>query len=155
MSKKILLIEDDAYVRDLYQTVLKKEGYSVDIAKDGEEALEVVGQGEYNLILLDIMLPKLTGIEVLKRLKDEASTKEIPVYLLTNLGDEGIIDEAFKIGADGYLLKAKYLPKQVVKEVNKFFLKDSSDKKGEIEEDGEEENDTEDTEGQVEIDNLV
>lgn len=126
MNKKILLIEDDAYVRDLYQTVLSKEGYVVSMAEDGEEALEVVGQDSYDLILLDIMLPKLTGIEVLKRLKSNDSTKNTPVYLLTNLGDEGVIDEAFKIGANGYLLKAKYLPKQVVKEVNKFFLKDSS-----------------------------
>lgn len=126
MNKKILLIEDDAYVRDLYQTVLSKEGYVVSMAEDGEEALEVVGQDSYDLILLDIMLPKLTGIEVLKKLKSNDSTKNTPVYLLTNLGDEGVIDEAFKIGANGYLLKAKYLPKQVVKEVNKFFLKDSS-----------------------------
>lgn len=139
MSKKILLIEDDAYVRDLYQTVLKKEGYDVSIAKDGEEALEVVKQDEFDLILLDIMLPKLTGIEVLKRLKGDEETKGISVYLLTNLGDEGVIDEAFKIGADGYLLKAKYLPKQVVKEVNKYFLKKSPSEEGEeSEEDSEE-----------------
>lgn len=125
MGKKILLIEDDAYVRDLYQTVLAKEGYDVSIAEDGEKALEVVGQGSFDLILLDIMLPKLTGIDVLKRLKADDATKDISVYLLTNLGDEGVIDEAFKLGANGYLLKAKYLPKQMVKEVNKFFLKTS------------------------------
>lgn len=134
MSKKILLIEDDAYVRDLYKTVLEKEGYNVAIAKDGEESLDIVEQDEYDLILLDIMLPKLTGIEVLKRLKSNDSTKSLPVYLLTNLGDEGVIDEAFKIGADGYLLKAKYLPKQVVKEVNKFFISTGTDEEEEEEE---------------------
>lgn len=132
MNKKILLIEDDAYVRDLYKTVLEKEGYKIDIAEDGEEALEMVSPetgNTYDLILLDIMLPKLTGIEVLKELKAEGSnTKSIPVYLLTNLGEEGVINEAYKIGANGYLLKAKYLPKQILEEINKFFV-DKSPKK--------------------------
>ena len=124
MSKKILLVEDDAFVRDLYNTVLTKAGYEIEIANDGEEAVGMAGYKIYDLILLDIMLPKLTGMEVLKELRaDGARAKDTPVYLLTNLGEENIMEEAYKLGANGYLLKAKYLPKQLVDEVDKFFDK--------------------------------
>lgn len=124
MGKKILLVEDDAFVRDLYNTVLTKAGYEIEIANDGEEAVGMAGYKIYDLILLDIMLPKLTGMEVLKALRADGSrAKDTPVYLLTNLGEENIMQEAYKIGANGYLLKAKYLPKQLVDEVDKFFAK--------------------------------
>jgi CheY-like chemotaxis protein len=124
MGKKILLVEDDAFVRDLYHTVLSKAGYELEIANDGEEAVGMTSYKLYDLILLDIMLPKLTGMEVLKALRAEGSrAKSTPVYLLTNLGEENIIQEAYKLGANGYLLKAKYLPKQLVEEVDKFFEK--------------------------------
>lgn len=124
MGKKILLVEDDAFVRDLYQTVLTRANYELDIANDGEEAVNLASYKTYDLILLDIMLPKLTGMEVLKTLRNETSrAKDTPVYLLTNLGEENIVKESYKLGANGYLLKAKYLPKQLVEEVDKFFVK--------------------------------
>jgi len=127
MSKRILLIEDDAFVRDLYKTVLEKAGYFIVTASDGEEAIKVSNDGKYDLVLLDIMLPKLTGIEVLKEFKQSTTDiKNTPVYLLTNLGEENIANEAKRLGADGYLLKAKYLPKQLVAEIDKFFVKVSS-----------------------------
>ncbi len=122
MSKKILLIEDEAYIKDLYTTVLTKAGYEVDGAEDGESGLQKAQQQSYDLILLDIMLPKLTGMEVLKTLREDSKNKT-PIYLLTNLGEENIIKEAYKFGANGYLLKAKFLPKQLVEEVDKFFVK--------------------------------
>ena len=127
MSKRILLIEDDAFVRDLYKTVLEKAGYFIVTASDGEEAIKVSADGKYDLVLLDIMLPKLTGIEVLKEFKQSnADIKNSPVYLLTNLGEENIANEAKRLGANGYLLKAKYLPKQLVSEIDKFFVSASS-----------------------------
>lgn len=120
--KQILLIEDDFYIRDLYATYFIKAGYSVDLAIDGEEALEKVKDKNYDLILLDIMLPKITGIDVLRIFRDEkSSAKETPVILITNLGQESIIKEAFKIGASGYLLKAQLKPQDLVNEVNTFF----------------------------------
>lgn len=124
MSKKILLVEDDAFVRDLYQTVLTRAGYDIEVANDGEEAVSMADYKVYDLILLDIMLPKLTGMEVLKQLRTDTSrAKDTPIYLLTNLGEENIVKEAYRLGASGYLLKAKYLPKQLVDEVDKFFVK--------------------------------
>lgn len=128
MSKKILLIEDDVFVADLYKKVLEKADYEVAIAEDGEAALEIVKQDSYDLILLDIMLPKLTGLEVLTALKEEGSSvAHIPVYALTNLGEENIVKEAYKIGVSGYLMKSNYLPKQLADEVSKIFEKEVPD----------------------------
>jgi DNA-binding response OmpR family regulator len=129
MTKRILMIEDDIYIRELYEEVLRNAGYEVITAIDGELGLTKATEGVYDLILLDIMLPKMTGIEVLKKLREEGSaTESVPVYLLTNLGEETIAKETYKLGANGYLLKAKYLPKELIKEVDKFFVK--TDKKG-------------------------
>lgn len=124
MEKRILLIEDEAYVRDLYQDVLSSAGYIVTAAIDGEDAILKAEGKNYDLILLDVMLPKMTGMEVLKRFREEDSDKkDTPIYLLTNLGEETVAKEAYKLGADGYLLKAKYLPKELISEVDKFFVK--------------------------------
>lgn len=120
--RKILLVEDDLFVRDLYIRYLEKANYQVTSAIDGEEGVEKAKAADFDMILLDIMLPKKTGIEVLKELRDQNHpAKDIPVFLLTNLGQEKIIDEAFKMGCQGYLLKAKLLPAEVVSAVSKFL----------------------------------
>lgn len=123
MDKKIFLIEDEVLVREMYARVLTRAGYQVDHAVDGEEALKKLkDKADYDLILLDIMLPSASGLDVLKKIKGENSpNKSIPVYLLTNLGQESVIKEAFSIGAEGYLIKSALLPKQVVQEVDSFF----------------------------------
>lgn len=104
----------------------QRDGYEVEAAVDGEEALNKVKTGTYDVILLDIMLPKVTGIDVLKSIRSpDAKAKDTPVFLTTNLGQEDIIKEAFKIGADGYLLKAQLTPQDVVDEINSFFKQQS------------------------------
>jgi CheY-like chemotaxis protein len=121
-TKKILLVEDEFFIRDLYERYLTKNGYEVISAIDGEDGLNKAKENKVDLILLDIMMPKLTGMEVLKKIKTEDNiSKDTPVYLLTNLGPESIIKEAFKLGAEGYLLKAKMLPKQIVEEIKKIL----------------------------------
>ncbi|MBI4091391.1 response regulator [candidate division WWE3 bacterium] len=126
--KKILLIEDEIFIRELYEKVLQGAGYEVVGVPDGQEGLNKARAEKYDLILLDIMLPKMTGIDVLKEIKKDPSEelKNTPIYLLTNLGQESIIKEAFKMGANGYLLKAKYLPNQIVNELDAFFKTNSS-----------------------------
>ena len=124
MAKKILLIEDDIFVSDIYSRELKKVGYEVTTAADGLEGVEAAEANKYDLILLDIMLPKKTGIDILKDIRNPKSpAKGIPVYLLTNLGQGSIIKQAIEIGAQGYLLKARVLPSQVLKAVDDFFEK--------------------------------
>lgn len=125
-NKKILLVEDEVFIRDLYTKILTKAGYSIVVAEDGEVALQKITENPeaFDLILLDIMLPKLTGLDVLKTVKNgEVDSKGAPVYLLTNLGDESVVKEGYSLGAVGYLLKAKYLPQQLVEEIDKFFVK--------------------------------
>ena len=123
MSKRILLIEDDVFVRDIYTRELQKGGLEVATAEDGQVGVEKARSDKYDLILLDIMLPKKTGIDVLKEIRSPSfPNKDIPVYLMTNLGQGSIIKQAFEIGAQGYLLKARVLPSQVLAAVNDFFV---------------------------------
>ena len=124
MSKKILLIEDDVFVRDIYTRELDKGDYEVSIAEDGAEGIQKTKVQKYDLILLDIMLPKKTGIDVLKDIRTSVNlNKNTAVYLLTNLGQGSIIKQAIETGAQGYLLKARVLPSQVLSAVDDFFEK--------------------------------
>lgn len=120
-KKRILIIEDDQDVRELYSEVLCDEGFELEEAVDGQSGLAKVLKDGYDLILLDIMLPKFDGLEVLKAIKQKAEIKGIPVVLLTNLGRESIIKEGFSLGADGYLIKSEHTPEEIVDEVKKFL----------------------------------
>lgn len=128
MAKKVFLIEDDIFIRDMYAKILTQRGYEVESVTDGQEALKKLqNRPEYDLILLDIMLPKVNGIDVLKEIKKEGPpAKQIPVYLLTNLGQESIIEEATAIGAEGYFIKSAFLPAQIADEVDKLFATPSA-----------------------------
>lgn len=119
--KKVLVVDDEDSVREIYRHEFINNGYTVVVAADGEEGLLKAGEETPDIVLLDIMLPKMSGIEVLRALKENELTKKTPVLLLTNLGEETIIKEGFELGADGYLLKVSYTPSQVVEEVKKFF----------------------------------
>lgn len=120
MTKKILLIEDEIYIREMYEYVLKKKNYLVLAAADGEEGYKLAQQ-KPNLILLDIMLPKIHGIDVLKKLKSDTKTKDIPVVMITNLADKEIIENAFTIGAQGYILKVRFDPEEVCTTIKQFL----------------------------------
>jgi DNA-binding response OmpR family regulator len=123
MAKSILLVEDDFFIRDLYKIALTDSGYVVDEAADGEEAIAKAKVQVYHLILLDIMLPKITGIDVLKtiRTQDEFQSKSSPVIVTSNLGQESIVNSALKLGAAKYLLKAQTNVKDLINEVNSLF----------------------------------
>lgn len=121
MAAKILIIEDDYFIRELYERQLSKKDYEVIVAADGAEGLVKATDEKPNLILLDIMLPKLNGLDLLGTLKAKDETLNIPVVLLTNLGQESVIKEGFKLGAKGYLIKSAYTPEQIVAEVESFI----------------------------------
>lgn len=123
-AEKILVIEDDQFLRELYEELLKGEGYLVELAEDGEKGLDKFLEGGYSLVLLDIMLPKIDGLEILRKAKDSKPKKENgPIVLLTNLGQDSIIKEGFSLGASGYLVKSAMNPDQVLKEVKVFLNK--------------------------------
>lgn len=118
--QKILLVEDELFIRELYERILKQAGFEVVGAIDGQQGL-VEAQNMPTLILLDIMMPKLNGIEVLEKLKSDQKTKDIPVVLLTNLGKKSVIEKAFNLGARGYLMKIKITPYSLVEKVKQFL----------------------------------
>jgi CheY-like chemotaxis protein len=120
-GKKIVIVEDDFFVRDLYERQLKKEGFDVVVAVDGEEGTKKIIGEVPDLILLDLMLPKVNGQDVLKAIKGNPETKNIPVIILTNLGQDEIIKQCFDLGANSYLVKSAYTPNQVVSEVKTYI----------------------------------
>lgn len=126
-SKKILIVEDDQFLREFYQELLQAEGYNVDVAQDGEIGSQKVQKGGYDLLLLDIMLPKKDGLQILQELKDHPSQLPIKVkVILTNLGQDSIIKQSFNLGADGFLIKSALNPDQVLTEIKDFLSKPSN-----------------------------
>lgn len=122
MAKRILFVDDDLYIRDVYEEVLKGEGYDVDTAGNGADGLKKILVGGYDLILLDIMMPTLDGIGVLEALqKNPPTAHNGPIILLTNLGLDPIIKTAKSKGAASYLLKADLTPRELVNHVKKFL----------------------------------
>ncbi len=122
LNKKILIVEDDQFLREFYQELLQTEGFLVDLAADGEIASQKVSEGGYNLVLLDIMLPKKDGLQVLRDLKiTPARQKNGPIVVLTNLGQDAIIKQAFDLGASGYIVKSAMNPDQVLDEINNYL----------------------------------
>ena len=116
-DKKILLIEDEDFIRDLYQRQLTKAGFNVKTAADGQTGLQTLQTDKFDLLLLDIMLPGMNGLQLLREFKTRNPTSPMITILLTNLGQETVIKEGFELGAQAYLIKASYTPDQVVSEV--------------------------------------
>ena len=116
----VLLIEDELFIRELYQNRLQKSGFSVLVASDGMEGFNLASKNP-DIILLDIMLPKMNGMEVLAKLKNNSQTSIIPVVMLTNLGQESIIKEAFKNGCLGYIMKMRVTPSELSQRVEEFL----------------------------------
>lgn len=129
MKKKILLVEDDVSVSHLYEHVLVDAGYDVVVAADGEEALELVEAGP-DLVFLDVMLPKVDGMDVLRKLKSSDKTRHIPVIMLTNLGQESIVQEALKEGARSYQVKSQIDPYDLLGKVESVLGGISKDNLG-------------------------
>ncbi|HRY63697.1 MAG TPA: response regulator [Patescibacteria group bacterium] len=104
MSKKILIIEDEQTLVKALEQVLKEQGYKVEVAIDGEEGWQKITSFEPNLILLDLILPKMDGFSVLRKMKENNLTDKIPVVVITNLSDVG--DKVLSLGAVDCLIKS-------------------------------------------------
>lgn len=120
-KNKILVVEDDLFLRELYTDILKEEGYKVDEAADGEAALSKIKIGGYTLVLLDIILPKINGLEIMKRIKSEPPQNPNKyVIFLTNLDKDEEIRQAQELG-NGYLIKSQITPGSLVEKVKKYL----------------------------------
>lgn len=118
---KILLVEDDSFLVEMYTTKFELEGFEVSSAEDGQKGLEMVKKDRPDIILLDILMPKMDGFAVLDALKKDKETVDIPVILLTNLGQKDDVKKGFEKGAVGYLIKAHFMPSEVVDKIKKIL----------------------------------
>ncbi len=117
MSSKILFIEDDEFIADLYLTKLDLSGLEVRLAKDGQEGIQMANKGNYDLVLLDLLLPKINGFKVLEKIKQDEKYENTPVVILSNLGQQQEVEKGLNMGADEYLIKAHFTPQEVVEKI--------------------------------------
>lgn len=123
-QQKILLIEDDPMITRMYQRKLEGEGFKITLAFNGEEGLAAIKNDRPDIILLDIMMPKMNGIDTLKAIKADPSIKDIPVVMLTNLGDRPEdVQKCKEFGANDYWVKANVSLKDVVEGIKKILTK--------------------------------
>jgi len=119
---RILVVEDEQFLRELYIEILIDAGYNVDSASDGDEAFHKIHSGGYDLVLLDIVLPKRDGLQILKDLKKDPPVKaNKAILILSNLGEEAIISEGVALGIRGHLIKSDYTPEQLLGEVKRIL----------------------------------
>ncbi len=114
MKQKILIVEDEKALNEAYEFLLKKQGYAVYVAHDGEEALRITDEVEPQLILLDLRMPRMSGIEFLKKYQLTKDHPDVKVLVFSNLDTEKEIDQAFELGAQKYILKAWASPQELL-----------------------------------------
>jgi DNA-binding response OmpR family regulator len=123
--KKILLVEDDPFLIDIYQKKLKDSGFKVEVAKDGEKALEILKEKNFDLMLLDIVLPRIDGWKILEGLremkKEKKDLEKMKIVIWSNLGEKEDVKKGLSLGATSYLIKANFTPSEVVREIEKLL----------------------------------
>ncbi|MBU0545637.1 response regulator [Patescibacteria group bacterium] len=117
----VLLVEDDTFLIDIYKKKFEMEGFKVSISDNGEKGLADIKKKKPDIVMLDILLPKLDGFVVLEKMKADAETKNIPVILLTNLGQKDEVEKGLKLGAEDYMIKAHFKPSEIVDKVRKVL----------------------------------
>lgn len=120
MPKKLVIVEDEKFLQEMYKMKFEADGYEVHTASDGEEALRVIPEVMPDLVLLDLVMPKIDGYGVLSSLRQNEKTKALKIFVLSNLGQTGEIDRGVKEGADGYFVKSNLTPSQLAAEVKKI-----------------------------------
>lgn len=139
-KKLILLVEDDTFLAGMYKTKFEMEGFSVVTAEDGLKGFQQAKEIKPDIILLDILLPKMDGFEVLDKIRVSKDLQHIPVIMLTNLGQKEDVKKGLERGANGYLIKAHFMPSEVVEKVKSVLRGEIAQEKDEtknVESDGE------------------
>lgn len=111
---RILIVEDDMFIRELYQKQLEIAHFYVETAADGLEGREKVKAQPWDVVLLDIMLPKMNGLDLLKVMKQDPNTQNTPVIILSNLGQDSVVEKGLSLGAISYLVKADTTPAEML-----------------------------------------
>ena len=120
-KKYILVVEDDVFLAKIYKTKLSKEGFELSLAHDGEEALAQIKQRKPDMILLDLMMPKKDGFEVMEELAKDPECKKIPIIILSNLGQESDVERGLALGAKDYFVKANVSLNEIIKKITKHI----------------------------------
>ena len=120
MPKKILVIEDEKDIQELLQLYLKREGYEVQIARDGEAGLRKASQEHHDLVLLDLMLPRVDGLEICRNLRSRPQTADLPIIMITAKAEEADRIVGLEMGADDYITKP-FSPREVMARVKAIF----------------------------------
>ncbi|MBL7150164.1 MAG: response regulator [Candidatus Pacebacteria bacterium] len=117
MPKTILVVEDDKFLRELIVRKLKEEDFNISEAIDGEDGIKKIKEEKPDLVLLDLILPGIDGFEVLSKMKEDMSLAQIPVIILSNLGQKDDVERGFKLGVVDYLIKAHFTPGEIIEKV--------------------------------------
>ena len=120
-TAKILIIEDDRYISKMYQLKLSLDGFDVQVADDGRIGVDKVREFKPDIILTDILMPEMDGFEVIKIVKGDPETKDIPILIMSNLGQEDHIQKGLEMGAVGYIVKSQYTPSKVVEKIKEIL----------------------------------
>lgn len=121
MKKNVLFVEDDTFLADILQQALTQAGFAIKIARDGEEALTMVKAEKPDIILLDLLLPKLDGFGVLEKLRADPATTALPVIILSNLMDQESMSKGKRLGVSAYMVKASTVPDEIVVKIKEFI----------------------------------
>ncbi len=120
-KKKILIVEDDNFVAEVYFAKLSEMGYEIILAQNGKEGLTALENNKIGLILLDILMPVMDGIEMLEEVKKRKEWENIPVILLTNVGEQESIRKVRELGVKNYLIKSHFTPAEVIEKIESVF----------------------------------
>ncbi len=120
---KVLMVDDDEFLLDMYSVKFKENGFEIDVARSGGEALDKIAKAKYDIMLLDIIMPMLDGFEVLARMKRERIAADMPVVVFSNLGQKEDIERGMSLGAKDYIIKAHFTPSEVVEKVKHIVKK--------------------------------
>jgi len=119
--KRILLVEDDPFLIDIYTTKLKEVGFKIDVAEDGKKAFRLLTQKTPDLLVLDIVLPHIDGWEILRKIREKKQFRDLPVIILSNLGQRQEVKKGLELGATKYLIKAHYTPSEIVEQIKEIL----------------------------------
>jgi DNA-binding response OmpR family regulator len=124
MPAKILVVEDDKFLRELITQKLKREGHDVREAVDGEDGVRKIEEEKPEIVLLDLILPGIDGFEVLAKIKENPERKDVPVIILSNLGQRDDVERGLKLGAVDFLIKAHFTPGEIIEKIEAVLGKE-------------------------------
>lgn len=118
---KILVVDDDPFILDMYVMKFKEQGFQIETATDGKAALEKITAAKPDIVLLDVVMPKMDGFDVIKKIKENGMLRTFKILFLTNFGQKDDVEKGMQLGADGYIIKAHFTPSEVALKVKELL----------------------------------